>query len=328
MKSITFVIAALMLLSAPALAAGTVQKPAGEAKIFVALTPNVTVNDGLVRLGDIFHGAGERADQVVAYAPRPGGRSVFDARWLLRVARAYKLDWRPSSNAERVVIERASQIVTKGDVEELLQQRLIEDGGDPSSRALVSNRALRLYLPINGFNGDTPILSVEQMAIDPNNGRFTAVLSWGNGADERMRLAGRVVRMTQVPVLSDRIMRGAIIAAADIEWKSLPEARLPRAAITDVEMIVGMAAKRSLQAGKPITASDVRRPLLVNRGETVTMVLYTPSMQLTAKGRALQQGSRGDTIRISNLQTSTVVDAIVTGPGRARVETAVNLAMR
>lgn len=327
MKFITYIIAALMLLSLPALAAGS-ELDRMESQTFVALTPDVTVNAGVVRLGDIFSGVDKYADRVVAYAPRPGGRAVFDARWLSRVANAYKLDWRPGSIAERVVIERASQVVTKSDIEDLLQQRQIDDGGDPSSRALVSNRSLRLHLPIDESNAAGPLLGVEQMSIDPGTGRFTAVVAWGNGADERIRVAGRIERMTQVPVLANRIMRGEVIGEADIAWQSLPDARLPRATLTDVEQIVGMAAKRSLTAGSPVAANDVRRPLLINRGETVTMTLSTPVMQLTAKGRALQHGSEGDTIRISNLQTNTVIDAVVTGPGQARVETSVNLAMR
>lgn len=327
MKFITYIIAALMLLSLPALAAGTEQDRM-EDQVFVTLMPDVTVNTGVVRLGDIFGGAGKYADRVVAYAPRPGSRAVFDARWLLRVANAYKLDWRPGSVTERVVIERASQVVTKSDIEDLLQQRQIDDGGDPSSRALVSNRSLRLHLPIDETNVAGPTLGVEQMSVDSGTGRFTAVVAWGNGGDERIRVAGRIERMTQVPVLANRIMRGEVIGEADIVWQSLPDARVARAALTDMDQIVGMAAKRSLKAGTPVTASDVRRPLLINRGETVTMMLNTPTMQLTTKGRALQHGSEGDTIRISNLQTNTVIDAIVTGPGRVRVETSVNLAMR
>lgn len=329
MKKITYIIAALMVLSAPALAAGAAQNSTQEQQVsiqdFVALTPNVTVNDGVVRLGDIFQGSGANADRVVAYAPRPGSRAVFDARWLKRVAAAYKLDWRPSSNAERVIIERASQIVSKSEIEELLHQRWVNDGGDASSRATISNRSFRLNLPMGT---DGLLLNVEQMNVQPSNGRFNAVVAWGTGNDERIRLSGRVERMTEVPMLTSRVMRGALIGEADIVWKSMPEARLPRSTITEADQIIGMAAKHSLQAGKPLSSGDVRRPLLVNRGETVTMVLRTQSMQLTAKGRALQHGSRGDTIRISNLQTNTVVDAIVTGPGQARIETIVNLAMR
>jgi flagella basal body P-ring formation protein FlgA len=328
MKLITYITAALIFVSTPAFTAGADQEPAGEIKAFITLASEVTVDDGVVRLGDIFHGAGKYEDRVVAYAPRPGSRAVFDARWLMRVAAAYKLDWRPSSATDRVIIDRASQVVTKNDIEDLLQQRHIEEGGEPSSRTILSNRDLRLHLPTSAANGIIPMLSVEQMTVEPGTGRFSAVVAWGNGADDRMRLAGRVERMTQVPVLSGRVMRGEIIDEANIVWQSLPETRLPRTTITDMDMIVGMSAKRALAPGAPIAAADVRRPLLVNRGETVTMMLTTPTMQLTAKGRALQNGSIGDIVRISNLQTNTVVDAVVTGPGQARVDTAVNLAMR
>jgi len=134
--------------------------------------------------------------------------------------------------------------------------------------------------------------------------------------------------MTEVPVLASRMMRGDLITKSDLKWVTMPEARLSRTAITDISLIIGMAAKRGMQAGRPISKNDVRRPLLVSRGQTVTMVLITPSMQLTAKGRALQAGSKGDTIRISNVQTSTVIDAVITGSGRVQVDMGVNLAMR
>jgi len=147
MKFITTIIAALICLSVPALAAETAPEQLQEPAIFVSLTPNVTVTNGVVRLGDIFNSVGANADKVVAYAPRPGARAVFDARWLSRVAAAYKLNWRPGSNTARVVVERASQLVTKVDIERLLQQRHIDNGGDPSSRAPLSNRIVPLHLP-------------------------------------------------------------------------------------------------------------------------------------------------------------------------------------
>ena len=332
MKLITYITAALLLLSVPAFAAGAEEDPAlapdAQLDILVTLMSDVTVNAGVVRLGDIFSGAGKNADRVVAYAPRPGDRAVFDARWLSRVAKVYKLNWHPGSNAERVVVERASQIVTKSDIEALLQQRHIEDGGDASSLATVSNRTLTLHLPVGGANASAPTLDVEQMSVESDTGRFSAVVAWGTGSDERMRLAGRIERMAQVPVLSNRVARGEVIDEANVVWQAVPEARLPRAAIIEADQIVGMAAKRTLGPGAPIASTDVRRPLMVNRGETVTMTLTTPYMQLSTKGRALQNGSEGDTIRISNLQTSTVIDAVITGPGQARVDTAVNLAMR
>jgi flagella basal body P-ring formation protein FlgA len=42
-------------------------------------------------------------------------------------------------------------------------------------------------------------------------------------------------------------------------------------------------------------------------------------MLLTAQGKALQNGSEGDVIRISNSQSDTVVEAEVVGEGRVAV---------
>lgn len=328
MKFSTLILSVMLLFPAPLLAAGgTADKTptfTPDPTRFVTLVPLVTVDAGVVHLGDIFQGAGDNAERVVAYAPRPGGRAVFDAYWLQRVARAFKLNWRPTSRKDRVVIERASRLVGRDEVEDMLSERMVAEGGDATSRVALSNSSFRLHLPTT----ETVALGIDQFNIDPSSGRFTAMLTWGNSADDRMRVAGRFERMSDVPVLSNRAMRGDLISKSDIEWIQMPEARLTRTTITDEDRIVGMAAKRAIQPGRAVTEGDVRRPLLVNRGETVTMMLTTPTMQLSAKGRALQAGSKGETIRITNLQTNTVIDAVVIGPGRARVDMTVNLAMR
>jgi len=328
MKLITFILGTFLLLASPLLAANKgldTDASAGDAKPFITLASQVVVDTDTIRLGDIFQGVDPKLmDKVVAYAPRPGSRSSFDSLWLRRVAAAYNLKWRPSSRMDRVNVERSSRVVMREEIEKLLHSELVQQGRDESSQAVLSNKGLRLYLPTYGIEP----LRIEQFNIDQSSNRFTAQLAWGSSPDERARLSGRVQRMAQVPVLSNRIMRGNIISQSDIRWISMPQARLSRTAIIDIDGIVGMSAKHALQVGKPISGTDIRHPLLVNRGETVTMLLTTPSMQLSAKGRALQAGSKGETIRISNLQTNTVIDAVVTGSNLVRVNMSVNLAMR
>lgn len=292
--------------------------------MFVTLTGHAVVQDGTIRLGEIFQGAGEHADRVVAYAPRPGARAVFDARWLVRVAKAFKLNWRPASANERMVVERAAQVVHGEEIAALLYDRLVAEGGDPGSRVALSNTNLRLNIAV----GEDILLGVEQMSYDPTRGRFSATVAWGSGANDRTRVTGSFERMTDVPVLSTRKMRGDLISEDDLDWISMPEKKLSRTAITDVDRLIGMAAKRAISANRPVNTGDIRRPLMVNKGENVTVMLDTPTMQLTAKGRALMPGSKGDVIRISNLQTNTVIEATVIGPGQARVSGSVNLAMR
>ena len=84
----------------------------------VLLKETVTVNSRRVYIGDLFRNAGNKADIAIAYAPRPGQRAIFDARWLYRVARAYNLDWRPLGNQDQVVVERKSHAdLEKGDAD-------------------------------------------------------------------------------------------------------------------------------------------------------------------------------------------------------------------
>jgi len=325
MRQIAFFLGLTLLFASPVMAAGADGENVGlDATELVSLNNHIVIQDGVIRLGEVFQGVGKYAERVIAYAPRPGSRAVFDARWLKRVAGAFKLNWRPSSAAQRIVVERESQVITKPEIETLLFERLVAEGGDPTSRISLANRSFRLHLPV----GEDYLLGIDQISFDSTTGRFSAVLAWGNAKDERRRVTGRLERMTDVPVLAKRLMGGDIIQQADLKWVELPQARLARNAVTEASHLIGMAAKRSISAGKPVTENDIRRPKDVSKGETVTMVLSTASMRLTAKGKALEAGATGDTIRITNSQTSTVIEGVITGPGRVRVETQVNLAMR
>jgi len=330
MKQLTVLITVLALWALPAMAAHTNSSTTRPVQVdpappgLVTLNDRVTIQDGVIRLGDVFQGADEYGDRVIAYGPRPGSRAVFDARWLRRVANTFKLDWRPRSAAQRVIVVRESQVISKSAVEALLFERLIAEGGDPSSRVTLANRSFRLNLPV----GEDYLLGIEQMTYDAASGRFSAILAWGNAKDERRRVTGRLERMVEVPVLANRLMGGDLIQKADLTWIAVAQSRLARNAITDASQLIGMSSKRSLSAGRPVSANDVRPPTDVSKGETVTMVLTTPVMRLTAKGRALEAGAKGDTIRITNSQTRTVVEGIITGPGQVRIDVAVSLAMR
>jgi flagella basal body P-ring formation protein FlgA len=102
MKKLIFtLVAAALLMPTGAMAAGKSSARSARAakaeievagrKAKVLLRESVTVKSKMVLLGDIFTHTGENADIPIAYAPEPGKRAIFDARWLYRVARTYGL---------------------------------------------------------------------------------------------------------------------------------------------------------------------------------------------------------------------------------------------
>jgi len=323
MKKLILALFTVALLMPSAAAAGKAPAKKRQAsETAVVLRESITVNDKLVRLGDLFAGAGEKAGIAVAYAPVPGQRAVFDARWLYRAARAYGLNWRPIGLQDQVVVERESQVISREEIEDHIRAALIDRGADPSMRIELSNRMMRLYVPGNA----RATVGVEETSYEPRTGRFTAILAApaGEPAAIRTRVTGRVQRVTQVPVPARRLLANEVIGKGDIKWVEMRTDRLSRGTVVDVHELVGKAPKRGLRAGVPVQANAIQRPILVPKGSLVTIFLKTPKMTLTAQGKALDNGSDGDTIRITNTRSKKVIEAEVTGTGRVAV-LAINL---
>ena len=319
MKKLVFALLTAVLLLPTASAAGgesvALSRSAGQAK--VVLRESVSVKSKLVRLNDLFSGTGEKADIAVAYAPVPGKRAIFDSRWLYRVARAYGLNWRPLGLQDQIVVERESQIITREEIEDSIRVALIDRGADPNTKVELSNRMMRLYVA----SDVAASVGVEDVSYEPRTGRFTAILvaPAGDPGATRTRVTGRLQRETDVPVPARRIQANEVIAERDIKWVKVRQNRLPRGVIVDINELIGKSPKRWLRAGIPVRAANVQPPILVPKGSLVTIYLKVPRMMLTAQGKALENGSDGDVIRINNTQSNKVIEAEVKGVAKVAV---------
>ena len=292
----------------------------------ITLKSSVAVDGNYVRLGDLFRNTGDMTDVIVAYAPAPGKQAVFDANWLYRVAQKNRLSWRPLTPRDRAVVRRDSYVVTRQEIEDHILDRLREQGETKDMRVFISNRSLRLHVA-----GDaSTTVGIEDLALDQRSRRFSAlvVAPSDDPAARRVRVTGRVFEMTEVPVFGRRLLAGTVIRKGDIQWIKVRADHIQRDTITDTKDLIGLETTRSLRDGKPIRVSEVRRPVMVTKGNFVTMVLRGPTMLLTARGRAQESGSKGDVIRITNTQSNQLVEAVVTGPGSVSVGSANRLAMK
>lgn len=278
----------------------------------IVLQTSVVVDSNVVRLGDLFTNAGAYADATVAYAPEPGRRAVFDANWLYRVALAYGLNWRPISLEDQAVVTRDAVAVGREEVEALVRDRMIADGAGPDIQVELSNPMFRLYL---ADSGDTSI-AVESAMYNRQSGTFSAIIAApaSGPATQRQRITGRVYQVREVPVLSRRISPDEVIRKGDIDWVSMRTDRLSRDDIVDADNLIGKSPKRTLMADRPVRSREVQEPILVPKRSLVTILYEVPRMTLTVKGRAMEDGSQGEVIRVANTQSNTVVDAQVVGP--------------
>jgi flagella basal body P-ring formation protein FlgA len=105
---------------------------------------------------------------------------------------------------------------------------------------------------------------------------------------------------------------GKILDASDLE--------VPEEADQAAQALIGMSLKRSVGAGAPIAATDVGPPLLVARNALVQMEFVRGALSISAEGRALSAGARGERIKVQNTSSRLAVTALVVGHNRVEVE--------
>lgn len=288
----------------------------------LSLRRQVTVDQNSIRLGDIFDGPitgvpGVDQDTVVAYSPQPGRRSIFDADWLSRMAYRYRLNWRPATRLDRVVIERTSTIVSAETVQFALIDELEQRGFGSDYELALSNRNLLIHI-----DSEQPAtVDVVNLSVDRNAERFNAVVAIPAGAPNARRhnITGRLFAMIEVPVPVTILRPGAPIRATDVKWLPVRARSVRDTIVTDIDALIDMEPRRALRQETPIRVADLREPLDVAKGSVVTMLYQTSSMTLSATGIAEQNGATGEIIRVRNSQTKLIVDARVTGPDRVAV---------
>jgi flagellar basal body P-ring formation protein FlgA len=293
------------LLAAGLLATGVAAQP--------ALHTNVVVTGPSIRLGDLFSDAGPHAAVEVAPAPVLGGKTILDAAWLVARAHEQNLDWQPKSRYVQATVERASQTVSSEAVVAELKRELGNRLPGGNSELTLDTSDLRLFVPA----GTAPAIMIDALGYDARSGRVSAYVT-ASAADvttDRVRVTGRVRRMLDMPVLTRLIAPGETIAASDIETIAVPADRLTQSFVVADAELIGKTPKRSIRPGEPVRPSDIQTPIVIHKGDLVTVVLKSAALLLTAQAKALEDGTQGQAIRVSNTRSAKTLDATVSGPG-------------
>ncbi len=287
------------------------------------LKESVVVDGAFVHLGDIFGNVGNRSTIAIARAPAPGSHAVYEVRQLAAIARNYGVEWRAKSWFDRVVIKRDSIVIGRDEVESELLKEIRKSGLQGEWEIMLRNRRFTLTLP-----ADQPAtLAIRNLNIDQRLGRFSATVA--APADHPTPLVrtihGRLFRIIEVPTMRRRIRAREVIRESDLEWIKMRSEKVNRNVVVEAEDLIGKTPRRGLRPGQPIRSGDVRKPIIVAKGSYVTIVLKTGNMVLTSKGRAVENGSLNEAVRVMNTKSKTVVEAIVTSHNMVQIVTTVQL---
>lgn len=272
----------------------------------VSLLPEAKIKGKYVKLADIFSGLKSNQNKIIALAPKLGDTLVLEKNDILKITAENNILWDKNSYINSITISRASEKISAKEIEEIIKDELYNKGVDSLAEIQISNKLEDILIP-----EDSNLLpEVSDLNYDIQSGRFALILTLPQtktSPSSEVRISGKVIEMKEIPVASRNILTGEIISNSDINFEVRPLSSLRKNTLIDIDSLIGMKAKRDIRKGSGITLTDISKDFIIQKGQQVSMIIKSGNMSLSAYGIALDNGVKGDIIRLKNIKTNKTV---------------------
>lgn len=196
---------------------------------------------------------------------------------------------------------------TKNDVEVKVQDEIQKSYGDSIAVKFVS-----WHLPGQEFK-DVSQFIVEAIEVNEQRTKIAALVHFQiKGILKTLKIRGRLEHMIDVPTLNRPVHYGEIITKDDISWTKVPGYKSNRFLITTPDDLIGHQPRRGfLKVNTPLYQRDLEKVKDIEKGSMVTVLYKTDKLELISKARALENGYKGDSIRILNQDTNKILQGAV-----------------
>jgi len=135
----------------------------------------------------------------------------------------------------------------------------------------------------------------------------------------RFAIEADVAAAPPVVVTVESLPRGALVQATDVALVRLPSEQGRSEGLHSLEEVVGKETTRAIPKGKAVEADWVRAPLLVRRGDVVTVSARSGGVCVRTTARARDDGSLGDLVAVESLADRSTYYARVIRPREVEV---------
>jgi flagella basal body P-ring formation protein FlgA len=116
-----------------------------------------------------------------------------------------------------------------------------------------------------------------------------------------------------------RLQRGIKILASDVESKVFPSNRLKTGHFSNFDGVIGMEPNQTIPKGALISLNMLRPPILVRKGDAVTIVFEGNGLSVINEGIALENGGLREKIKIELPNANKILNAIVQSAGVVKI---------
>ncbi len=171
-----------------------------------------------------------------------------------------------------------------------------------------------------------PMGVIEHQVISKSNanhlGRVMAFVSiLVDGYEQaRVKLSADIQLFGDVVVTAKTLKRRKVISASDIDVRNQDITMLGPGYVDDPNLAVGKELTTTLRPGTVVYSRLLKNPILVKRGDVVSILAQTNSLKVSVPGRVQDAGAKGDTIRVKNLMSRREIYAKVINSNQVQVD--------
>ncbi|MFB6356776.1 MAG: flagellar basal body P-ring formation chaperone FlgA [bacterium] len=214
----------------------------------------------------------------------------------------------------RPVQHLSGQDVTKT-ASKLLQKRITS--GDSSIFKMLSGPSVIKALP-GSYRIRLQEGEWDNRYVGENKFNFN-VIQEGNVINT-FSVRARIDNNRQVPVATQPISRGSKLTKGNIRWEERNINNINRSLITDHNKLLGMKASRNLRPGQLVTAARVKKPIVIERRESIQIIYRKNGITVNVPGESREEGAVGDTIKVINKSSETELRGKVVESGKVLVQ--------
>jgi flagella basal body P-ring formation protein FlgA len=278
------------------------------------LRANVTVESDVVRIGDVIDNAGTSAQIAIYRAPDLGTTGSLPTAQVIAALQAHQVIGVETRDIKAVSVTRLARTLEGKEIESQVAHALEHRNGlgDAANLSLTFDRSVQdVRLEASNTGAMQPV----SVWFEPRNGRFDVsfeIANETNSARTKLRFTGIAIETVEAAVLARSVERNEVLKSSDVITERRPKAEVGGDAVAR-NRAVGMQMRKQLRAGQALRVADLAKPDLVQRDENITLIYESTGLYLTVRGKALENGTEGDTVNVLNMQSQRTVSGVVIG---------------
>jgi len=158
-------------------------------------------------------------------------------------------------------------------------------------------------------------LTIERDSQQGSSNRLTLKVGCSEGAVWSIYVPVALNSYREVVVALQPLQRGSAISLGQLQLKEMDISMLHSQYFTSTDALNGKLVRRPVREGAVITADFIEEPIVIRRGDAITIIANSGTLTVKMQGTALGDGRIGQQISVRNQSSDRVIKATVRGQG-------------